>query len=33
LDRARKSFNDLAAQYPKSAEAEIARSELEKMPK
>jgi TolA-binding protein len=33
LDRARKSFNDLAAQYPKSAEAEIAHSELEKLPK
>jgi tetratricopeptide (TPR) repeat protein len=33
LDRAKRSLNDLAAGYPKSAQAEIARAELQKMPK
>lgn len=33
LDRAKKSLNDLAAQYPKSAQAEVARTELQKLPK
>ena len=33
LERAKKSLNDLTAQYPKSAQAEMARAELQKMPK
>ncbi|MEP7249470.1 MAG: tetratricopeptide repeat protein [Spartobacteria bacterium] len=33
LERAKKSLNDLTAGYPKSAQAEIARAELQKMPK
>jgi TolA-binding protein len=33
LERAKKSLNDLTAQYPKSAQAEIARAELQKLPK
>ena len=33
LERAKKSLNDLTAQYPKSAQAEVARKELEKSPK
>ncbi len=33
LERAKRSLNDLAAGYPKSAQAEIARAELQKMPK
>lgn len=33
LDRAKKSLNDLTAQFPKSAEAETAREELKKLPK
>lgn len=33
LDGAKRSLNDLAAGYPKSAQAEIARAELQKMPK
>ncbi|HEY1581898.1 MAG TPA: tetratricopeptide repeat protein [Chthoniobacterales bacterium] len=33
LESARKSFNDLAAGFPKSAQAEIARAELKKLPK
>jgi tetratricopeptide (TPR) repeat protein len=33
LERARKSLNDLTAQYPKSAQAEMARAELQKLPK
>ncbi len=33
LDRAKKSLNDLAAQYPKSAQAETARAELKNLPK
>jgi len=33
LDRARKSLNDVTAQYPKSAQAEMARAELQKLPK
>ncbi len=33
LDRAKRSLNDLTAEYPKSAQAEIARAELQKMPK
>ncbi len=33
MDRAKRSLNDLTAGYPKSAQAEIARAELQKMPK
>ncbi|MEO6871151.1 MAG: tetratricopeptide repeat protein [Chthoniobacterales bacterium] len=33
LDRARKSLNDLTAQFPKSAQAETARAELQKLKK
>ena len=33
LERAKRSLNDLTAQYPKSAQAEMARAELQKMPK
>ncbi len=33
LERAKKSFNDLTADFPKSAQAEIARAELQKLPK
>ncbi|MDQ3117864.1 MAG: hypothetical protein M3Q86_14880 [Verrucomicrobiota bacterium] len=33
LERAKRSLNDLTAAYPKSAQAEIARAELQKMPK
>ncbi|MEO5718746.1 MAG: tetratricopeptide repeat protein [Chthoniobacterales bacterium] len=33
LDRAKRSLNDLTAGYPKSAQAEIARAELQQMPK
>ena len=33
LERAKKSFNDLTAQFPKSAQAEVARAELQKLPK
>ena len=33
LERAKKSLNDLTADYPKSAQAEIARAELQKLPK
>jgi tetratricopeptide (TPR) repeat protein len=33
LDRARKSLNDLTAQYPKTVQAETARAELQKLPK
>jgi len=33
LERAKKSLNDLTAQYPKSAQAEMARAELQKLPK
>lgn len=33
LDRAKKSFNDLAAQFPQSTQAEIARAELKRLPK
>ena len=33
LEEAKRSLNDLAAGYPKSAQAEIARTELQKMPK
>ena len=33
LENAKRSLNDLTAGYPKSAQAEIARSELQKMPK
>jgi TolA-binding protein len=33
LGSAKRSLNDLTAGYPKSAQAEIARSELQKMPK
>lgn len=33
LERAKKSLRDLTAEYPKSAQAEIARAELQKMPK
>ena len=33
LERAKKSLNDLTAEYPKSAQAEIARAELQKLPK
>jgi tetratricopeptide (TPR) repeat protein len=32
-ERAKRSLNDLIAQYPKSAEAELARAELQKLPK
>jgi hypothetical protein len=32
LERAKKSFNDLTAQFPKSAQAEVARTELQKLP-
>jgi tetratricopeptide (TPR) repeat protein len=33
LENAKKSLNDLTAQYPKSAQAETARAELQKLPK
>ena len=33
LDRAKRSLNDLTAGYPKSAQAEVARTELQKIPK
>ncbi|MDQ3198883.1 MAG: tetratricopeptide repeat protein [Verrucomicrobiota bacterium] len=33
LEQAKKSLNDLTAGYPKSAQAEVARAELQKMPK
>ena len=33
LDGAKKSLNDLTAQFPKSAQAETARAELKKLPK
>lgn len=33
MDRAKRSLNDLTAGYPKSVQAEIARAELQKMPK
>jgi len=33
LERAKKSLNDLTAGYPQSAQAEIARTELQKLPK
>ncbi|MBA2436372.1 MAG: hypothetical protein H0V54_15055 [Chthoniobacterales bacterium] len=33
LDRAKRSLNELTAGYPKSAQAEVARAELQKMPK
>jgi tetratricopeptide (TPR) repeat protein len=33
LEEAKRSLNDLAAGYPKSAQAEIARTELQKLPK
>ena len=33
LERAKKSFNDLTAGYPQSAQAEIARTELQKLSK
>jgi tetratricopeptide (TPR) repeat protein len=33
LERAKRSLNDLTAGYPKSAQAEIARAELQKLPK
>ena len=33
LDSAKKSLNDLTAQFPKSAQAETARAELQKLPK
>lgn len=33
LERAKRSLNDLTTQYPKSAQAEIARAELQKLPK
>ncbi len=33
LDRAKKSLNDLTAEYPKSAQAELARAELQKLSK
>jgi TolA-binding protein len=33
LDRAKKSLNDLTAQFPKSTQAEVAREELKKLPK
>ncbi|CAN5398020.1 hypothetical protein BH20VER3_BH20VER3_04210 [soil metagenome] len=33
LERAKKSLKDLTAEYPKSAQAEVARAELQKMPK
>ena len=33
LERAKKSLNDLTAEYPKSAQAEMARAELQKLPK
>ena len=33
LEGAKKSFNDLTAKFPKSAQAEIARAELKKLPK
>ena len=33
LESAKKSLNDLTAQYPKSAQAETARAELQKLPK
>ena len=33
LDRAKRSLQDLTAGYPKSAQAEIAQAELQKMPK
>lgn len=33
LDRAKRSYNDLTAAFPKSAEAAIARGELQKLPK
>ena len=33
LEEARRSLNDLTAGYPKSAQAEIARTELQKLPK
>ena len=33
LERAKRSFNDLTAKFPKSAQAEIARAELKKLPK
>lgn len=33
LERAKKSLKDLTADYPKSAQAEIARAELQKLPK
>ena len=32
-ERAKRSLNDLTAQYPKSAQAELARAELQKLPK
>jgi tetratricopeptide (TPR) repeat protein len=33
LENAKKSLNDLTAQYPKSAQAETARAELQKLPR
>ena len=33
LERAKRSLNDLTAEYPKSAQAEMARAELQKLPK
>ncbi len=33
LEGAKRSFNDLTAKFPKSAQAEIARAELKKLPK
>ena len=33
LERAKKSLNDLTAEYPQSAQAEMARAELQKLPK
>ena len=33
LERAKRSLNDLTAAYPKSAQADVARAELQKMPK
>lgn len=33
LERAKRSLNDLTAEFPKSAQAEVARAELQKMPK
>jgi hypothetical protein len=32
-ERAKRSLNDLTAQYPKSVQAELARAELQKLPK